>query len=69
MGNLCFGIDLGSNNLKLYCKEGDRIIQQKNMVAVENKKKMIDMVEGIVVSYGGLARIGFRLETNYYASE
>ena len=38
MGNLCFGIDLGSNNLKLYCKEGDRIIQQKNMVAVENKK-------------------------------
>ena len=41
MGNLCFGIDLGSNNLKMYCKEGDRIIQQKNMVAVENKKKMI----------------------------
>lgn len=41
MGNLCFGIDLGSNNLKLYCKEGDRIIQQKNMVAVENKKQMI----------------------------
>ena len=41
MGSICFGIDLGSNNLKLYCKEGDRIIQQKNMVAVENKKKMI----------------------------
>ncbi len=41
MGNLSFGIDLGSNNLKVYCKEGDRIIQQKNMVAVENKKTMI----------------------------
>ena len=41
MGNLSFGIDLGSNNLKIYCKEGDRIIQQKNMVAVENKKEMI----------------------------
>lgn len=41
MGNLCFGIDLGSNNLKVYCKEGDRTIQMKNMVAVENKKKMI----------------------------
>lgn len=41
MGNLCFGIDLGSNNLKVYCKEGDRILQMKNMVAVENKKKMI----------------------------
>ena len=41
MGNLSFGIDLGSNNLKIYCKEGDRILQQKNMVAVENKKEMI----------------------------
>ncbi len=41
MGNLCFGIDLGSNNLKLYCKEGDHILQERNMVAVENKKKMI----------------------------
>lgn len=41
MGNLCFGIDLGSNNLKVYCKEGDRILQEKNVVAVENKKEMI----------------------------
>ena len=41
MGNLCFGIDLGSMNLKVYCKEGDRILQMKNMVAVENKKNMI----------------------------
>lgn len=41
MGNLCFGIDLGSNNLKLYCKEGDRTLQVRNMVAIENKKKMI----------------------------
>lgn len=41
MGNLCFGIDLGSNNLKIYCKEGDRTLQVRNMVAIENKKKMI----------------------------
>ena len=41
MGNLSFGIDLGSNNLKLYCKEGDRTLQVRNMVAIENKKKMI----------------------------
>lgn len=41
MGNLSFGIDLGSNNLKVYCKEGDHILQEKNMVAIENKKKMI----------------------------
>lgn len=41
MGNLSFGIDLGSNNLKVYCKEGDHILQEKNMVAIENKKNMI----------------------------
>ncbi len=41
MGNQCFGLDLGSNNLKVYFKEGDRILQEKNVVAVENKKKMI----------------------------
>ena len=38
MGSLCYGIDLGSNNLKVYCREGDYILQTKNMVAVENKK-------------------------------
>ncbi len=41
MGNLSFGIDLGSNNLKVYCKEGNHILQEKNMVAIENKKNMI----------------------------
>ncbi|MGN0334717.1 MAG: rod shape-determining protein [Lachnospiraceae bacterium] len=41
MGNQCYGLDLGSNNLKVYCKEGDKILQEKNIVAVENKKKMI----------------------------
>lgn len=41
MGSLCFGIDLGSKNLKIYCKEGDRILQEKNIVAIENKKNMI----------------------------
>ena len=38
MGSLSYGIDLGSTNLKMYCKEGDYILQTKNMVAVENKK-------------------------------
>lgn len=41
MGKISFGIDLGSNNLKIYCKEEDCILQQKNMVAIENKKNMI----------------------------
>lgn len=41
MGSLYFGIDLGSCNLKIYCKEGDRFLQEKNVVAIENKKTMI----------------------------
>lgn len=41
MANLCFGIDLGSKNLKVYCREGDQILQEKNIVAIENKKNMI----------------------------
>lgn len=34
-------MDLGSNNLKIYFKEGDKILQEKNVVAIENKKNMI----------------------------
>lgn len=41
MGSLNYGIDLGSCNLKIYCKEGDRILREKNIVAIENKKNMI----------------------------
>ena len=51
MGNLCFGIDLGSNNLKVYCKEGDRVIQQKNMVAVEYKTNMFDFGDEAYAMY------------------
>ena len=41
----------------------------ENKKIIKMLKKMIDMGIGDVVSYGSLARIGFRLETNYYASK
>ncbi len=32
-----FGIDLGTNNIKIYSKNDDSIMVQKNMIAIENK--------------------------------
>ncbi len=32
-----FGIDLGTNNIKIYSKNDDNIMVQKNMIAIENK--------------------------------
>ena len=36
-----FAIDLGTNNIKIYSSAGERIMVQKNMIAIENKKRMI----------------------------
>ena len=36
-----FGIDLGTNNIKIYNAATDKILVQKNMIAVENRKNMI----------------------------
>lgn len=33
-----FGIDLGTNNIKIYSKSDDKISVEKNMIAIENKK-------------------------------
>lgn len=32
-----FGIDLGTNNIKIYSKNDDSIMVEKNMIAIENK--------------------------------
>lgn len=37
MGNNVFGIDLGTNNIKIYNRADDNIIVEKNMIAIENK--------------------------------
>ena len=38
MANNIFGIDLGTNNIKVYKKSDDSVMVQKNMIAIENKK-------------------------------
>ncbi len=35
-----FGIDLGTNNIKIYCRNDDSIMVEKNMIAIENKNTL-----------------------------
>lgn len=37
MANNTFGIDLGTSNIKIYSKNDDKILMEKNMIAIENK--------------------------------
>ena len=38
MANNIFGIDLGTNNIKIYKRAEDTVMVEKNMIAIENKK-------------------------------
>ena len=38
--NNVFGIDLGTNNIKIYNKSDDSIMVEKNMIAIENKSTL-----------------------------
>ena len=38
MANNVFGIDLGTNNIKIYNRSDDSVFVEKNMIAIENKK-------------------------------
>lgn len=40
MANNAFGIDLGTNNIKIYSKSDDSILVEKNMIAIENKNTL-----------------------------
>lgn len=40
MANNVFGIDLGTNNIKIYSNADDNIVVQKNMIAIENKNTL-----------------------------
>lgn len=40
MANNAFGIDLGTNNIKIYSKIEDHIMVEKNMIAIENKNTL-----------------------------
>lgn len=38
MSTNAFGIDLGTSNIKIYSAADDKIMIEKNMIAVQNKK-------------------------------
>ncbi|MBO5335597.1 MAG: rod shape-determining protein [Lachnospiraceae bacterium] len=40
MANNVFGIDLGTNNIKIYSRNDDGIMVEKNMIAIENKNTL-----------------------------
>ncbi|MDE5678891.1 MAG: rod shape-determining protein, partial [Lachnospiraceae bacterium] len=40
MANNAFGIDLGTNNIKIYSRNDDSVMVEKNMIAVENKNNI-----------------------------
>lgn len=40
MANNAFGIDLGTNNIKIYNRSDDNILVEKNMIAIENKNTL-----------------------------
>ena len=40
MANNAFGIDLGTNNIKIYNRNDDNIMVEKNMIAIENKNTL-----------------------------
>ena len=40
MANNAFGIDLGTNNIKIYNRNDDNIMIEKNMIAIENKNTL-----------------------------
>ena len=40
MASNAFGIDLGTNNIKIYSRSDDSILVEKNMIAIENKNTL-----------------------------
>jgi len=40
LANNSFGIDLGTNNIKIYSRNDDTIMVEKNMIAIENKNNL-----------------------------
>lgn len=40
MSNNIYGIDLGTSNIKVYCKPTGKILNEKNVIAVVNKNQM-----------------------------
>lgn len=40
MANYAYGIDLGTSNIKIYCSVDGKMVVEKNMIAIEDKKML-----------------------------
>ena len=40
MGQNIYGVDIGTSNFKMCCKDKDKIINEKNIIAIANMKCM-----------------------------
>ena len=40
MANI-YGVDSGTSNFKMCCKEKDTILNEKNIIAIANKKELL----------------------------
>ena len=41
MGQNIYGVDIGTSNFKMCCKDKDKIIKEKNIIAIANKKDIL----------------------------
>ena len=41
MASNCFGIDLGTSNIKIFSEESKSIFVERNMIAIENKRNLL----------------------------
>lgn len=39
-----YGIDIGTSNFKMCCKEKDAILNEKNIIAIANKRNFLHLV-------------------------
>lgn len=65
-----FGIDLGTNNIKIYHKNEDNIMVEKNMIAIENKSTLFAYGDSAFEMYEkapGNIRISFPLSNGVIA--
>ena len=41
IGKQIYGIDLGSNMIKIYSRKSDEIIKERNMIAIRNREDIL----------------------------
>ena len=56
MSNI-YGVDIGTSNFKMCCKEKDQILNEKNMIAIANKTELLAFGDEAYEMYRKLLKI------------